>query len=72
MRGAQPIPQAGASRSPSAASWLGVSPPTRLGAANALVQDYNWLSNAHRRATSLCQKHVWFQRVRERNSCLLL
>jgi hypothetical protein len=40
--------QAGASRSPSAASWLGVSPPTRVGAANALVQDCNWRSNAHR------------------------
>lgn len=46
--------QAGASRSPSAASWLGVSPPTRVGAANALVQDCNWRSNAHRCAALRC------------------
>ena len=31
------------------AAWLGVSPPTRTtGAANPLVQDFNWRSDAYR------------------------
>ncbi|CAL8466055.1 g5591 [Coccomyxa elongata] len=35
--------------SPARSSWLGVSPPTRTtGAANPLVQDFNWRSNAYR------------------------
>ncbi|KAK9902196.1 hypothetical protein WJX75_007405 [Coccomyxa subellipsoidea] len=35
--------------SPANNSWLGVSPPTRTtGAANPLVQDFNWRSNAYR------------------------
>ncbi|CAL5228432.1 g11566 [Coccomyxa viridis] len=35
--------------SPAPASWLGMSPPTRTtGAANPLVQDFNWRSNAYR------------------------
>ena len=46
-----PRPQHGAnfgSPAPNAA-WLGVSPPTRTtGAANPLVQDFNWRSDAYR------------------------
>ncbi|EIE18558.1 transcription factor NF-E2 [Coccomyxa subellipsoidea C-169] len=35
--------------SPANNSWLGISPPTRTtGAANPLVQDFNWRSNAYR------------------------
>ncbi|KAK9822834.1 hypothetical protein WJX81_008481 [Elliptochloris bilobata] len=61
----QAILQAGASRSPSMTSWLGVSPPTRVGAANALVQDNNWRSNAHR-----CS-HSNLQALREIDARLL-